>query len=434
MEFLADNNISGDPGQAPSAGAGSGIGAGAVAGAGTGARSGEADYSRIRPVWAEIDLDSFAWNIQRIRLATGAGAMICASMKSNAYGHGAERIAREALANGAERLSVAILDEAIELRRSGIGAPILILGALESERADEVIANNLTQTIGSQAEAAALSKAARLMDAKAGIHIKLDTGMGRLGFLCENPSVIEDIVAACSMPNIRAEGIFTHFAASDDADARFTERQLGKYNAVCAELAQRGLTFPIRHCSNSAAISGFPDAHLNMVRPGIALYGGAGKLPGEHHRDLSLRRVMSLRARIALVKDIPVGSSVGYGRKFIAGRAAKIATLPLGYGDGYNRKLSCGIGEILIGGRRLPVAGIICMDQCMVDATDLADVKTGDEAVLFGRQGGDEVTLEELSEKIGTIPYEIMCSINRRVPRIYTQNGKICGCVNYLLR
>ena len=358
--------------------------------------------------------------------------MICASMKSNAYGHGAVRIAREAVANGAERLSVAILDEAIELRRSGIETPILILGALEQERAGEVIAHNLTQTIGSYDEARALSKAARLLKTTANVHVKLDTGMGRLGFVCESASAIDDIINSCALAGIFSEGIFTHFATSDESETAYTERQLGLFNAVCGELARRGLKIPLRHCSNSAAISGFPIAHLNMVRPGIALYGGAGKLPGAHHRDLSLRRVMSLRAKIALIKEIPVGASVGYGRKFIADRVSKIATLPLGYGDGYGRKLSCGTGKVLIGGRRAPVAGIVCMDQCMIDITDNAEVKVGDEAVLFGKQGGDEITLEELSETLGTIPYELLCSISRRVPRVYMKNGEPTGYVNYL--
>jgi alanine racemase len=353
-------------------------------------------------------------------------------MKANAYGHGARRVARAALANGADRLSVALLDEAIELRRSNIGAPILILGSLERRRADEVVAYGLAQTISSFAEASELSKTAVQMDKQAAIHIKIDTGMGRLGFVCEKPSVINEIFSSGFLPGLIVEGIYTHFAVSDESDVSYTEWQLKKFNDICADLGRRGLHIPIRHCSNSAAISGYPEAHLNMVRPGIALYGGAGKLPGAHHREIPLRRVMSLRTEVALVKEIPAGASVGYGRRFIAGRTSRIATLPLGYGDGYGRGLSDGKGKVLIGGRRAPTAGIICMDQCMVDVTDAGDVGVGDEAVLFGTQGGEEITLEEISKTLDTIPYELMCAISRRVPRVYMQDGKPESGVNYL--
>lgn len=386
----------------------------------------------IRPTRLEVDLDSLAWNIRQIKNGLSNGALICASLKANAYGHGAVHIAPTLLANGADMFSVAFLDEALELRAAGIDAPILILGALERPRAREVISNCLIQSISSYSEAVALSEESARTGVRASVHIKLDTGMGRLGFVYGNPSAADDILAACALPGIRAVGVFTHFATADEADPSYAERQLHDFISACADMSRRGLDIPFRHCSNSAAIAGFPHAHFNMVRPGIALYGGAGALPGAFHRDLSLRRVMSLRTRIALVKSIPAGASVGYGRRFIARRPTRIATLPIGYGDGYNRGLSCGAGSVLIGGERAPVAGLICMDQCMVDVTDILSAQIDGEAVLFGKQGANEITLEEIAQALGTIPYEVMCAISRRVPRLYLKSGGPTGCVNYV--
>jgi len=390
------------------------------------------DMTRVRPAWAEIDLDSLAWNTRQIRKITNENAAVCASVKANAYGHGAARVAAAALENGADSLSVAILDEALELRASGVGAPILILGALEQTRADEVVEHRLTQAISTPAEAQALSAAAQKLGTRASVHIKIDTGMGRLGFYYGTPSVYDDICEACSLPGIYAEGIFTHFATADEADPGYTEFQLGAFIGVCGVLSKRGLQIPVCHCSNSAAIAGFPGAHLNMVRPGISLYGGAGVLPGAHHAKLPLRRVMSLRAKVALVKVIPPGASVGYGRRFIAKKETAVATLPIGYGDGYNRALSFAGGQVLIKGRRAPIIGTICMDLCMADVTGIAGVSAGDEAVLFGKQEGGEITVEELAQKLGTIPYEIMCAAGRRIPRVYVSGGKPVEIVNYL--
>ena len=389
---------------------------------------------RIRPTRLEIDLDCLAWNTRQIRSITGAGVKICASMKSNAYGHGAPRAAGTVLSNGAERLSVAFLDEALELRSAGVGAPILILGALEPSGADEIVANGFTQTVSSEEDFISLSEAAARLKSRAFVHIKADTGMGRLGFAFDGARSYDGVFAACRLPGISVEGIFTHFSTADETDAAFTIRQLDLFNAICGELSARGLKIPVRHCSNSAAIDGFPQSHMEMVRPGIALYGGAGRLPGTHHKNPPYKRVMSLRTKVALVKTIPPGASVGYGRRYTAVKTARIATLPLGYGDGYNRGLSCGKGEVLIRGRRFPVAGTICMDQCMVDVTGADDIRIGDEAVLFGKQGADEITLEEISVILNTIPYEIMCAISRRVPRVYVQNGEPAGHANYLHR
>jgi len=374
---------------------------------------------RVRPAWLEINLGNLAWNIKCIRETTDANAMICASVKSNAYGHGAVQAAGVLLANGADRLSVAILDEALELRGAGFNTPILILGSMEKDGAGEIVANNITQTINSFEEAKALSDEALRQNKKAAIHIKADTGMGRLGFVFDNPVVYDEIIDISSLPGVYIEGLFTHFASSDESDVSYTDLQLCRFESVINELYRRGLHIPLKHSSNSAAIAGFRKAHLNMVRPGIALYGGAGALPGPHHIDMALRRVMSLRTKIALIKTVPAGASISYGRRFVAGRESRIATLPLGYSDGYNRGLSCGVGEVLVRGKRAPVAGTVCMDMFMADVTGIGGACAGDEAVLFGRQGADEITLEEISDKLDTIPYEIMCAISRRIPRVY---------------
>ena len=392
-----------------------------------------AGMDRIRPAWLEVDLDCLAWNMRQVKAAAGAGVRICASVKSNAYGHGCAAVAGVLLENGADRLSVAILDEALELRRLGIVAPVLILGALEYARARDVAVHGFAQTISSIDEARALSEASKAPGTRAAVHIKIDTGMGRLGFQYDDPDIYEKILASCALPGLYAEGIFTHFAASDEADAAFTHLQLRRFTRACEVLSGMGRTFAIRHCSNSAAISGFPEASLDMVRPGIALYGGAGGPEGPHHADMRLRRVLSLRATITLVKRVKAGDPVGYGRRFIAQRDAIIATIPIGYADGYSRGLSCGKGAALINGRRAPIAGTVCMDQCMADVTDAGRVNAGDEAVLYGRQGGGEITLEEVSRTLDTIPYELMCAISRRVPRVYIKNGKPAGAVNYLV-
>jgi alanine racemase len=304
---------------------------------------------------------------------------------------------------------------------------------LERSRANEVIGYNLAQTISSYEDPEAISAEAQKHGVQAAVHIKIDTGLNRLGFVHNDKSIFNEIIAVGSLPGIFIEGIFTHFAESDGAGRAFTETQLERFNAVRGGLLRRGLIIPIHHCSNSAAILGFPEAHLNMVRPGISLYGGAGKLPGEFHLDASLRRVMSLHAKVTLVKTVRAGESVSYGRRFTAAKPVRIATIPVGYADGYSRRLSCGIGEVLIGGRRAPIAGSICMDMLMADVSGADGVKPGDEAVLYGRQGNEEITLEEVSKKLDTIPYEIMCAIGRRVPRVYSQNGKPVGIANYLI-
>jgi alanine racemase len=565
----------------------------------------------VRPAWAEIDLDALAHNVGEARRLVGPGVLICAAVKANAYGHGAAITARALLESGADRLSVATLDEGIELRRSGVAAPILIMGAMERRRADQIVREGLTQAVSSFDEAlllsgealrqqgascacsagdvaigarnesgagngvsnagdaiigacgeggagSGISNASSVRDAggtgvarsaadvrgwrAAKAHIKIDTGMGRMGYVCvggrdEEAGAVRDIIAASKLPGLEIEGIFTHFAAADEPDARdeldesgksvgtFTDGQLRHFMRICGALSEKGLNIPIRHCANSAAIVGCPRSHLDMVRPGIMLYA----MPRQLGREPAFRQVMSLKARIVFMKRVGRGFSVGYGRAHTASGDAVIATLPIGYADGLDRRLSCGLGYALVCGARAPIVGRICMDQCMIDVTGIGDARLGSEAVLFGGRldagstapgsagfesvslgltghessglgsqalgstdsgsngaelpglgqpadagsdcamperaisacggadcasadcgaadrsatgqgaadraaswGGVAIPLDELSEKLGAINYELTCAVGRRVPRVYIKSGAVAGCENYI--
>lgn len=389
------------------------------------------DLKKIRGAWAEIDLDALAHNMKEIRRLVREDALVTAVIKADGYGHGAKKIAQTLLDNGADRFAVAVLDEGIELRQAGFEVPVLILGFTDPERAEEVVKYNLDQTVYSWELAEALSKEAARQNKKAKIHIKVDTGMGRIGLQPNNESV-NLIKKISELPNVILEGIFTHFAVADTADKRYTEEQYEKFNWIISELQKQNVEFNVRHCGNSATIIDLPDMHMDMVRAGIILYGLA---PSNEVllKKIDLRQVMSLKVRITHVKEIEAGQSVSYGRKFIASKKSKIASLPIGYADGYTRMLS-GKAEALVKGKRVPVVGRICMDQCMIDITGIEDVKVGDEVVLFGRQGKDMIHIDELAEKLGTINYEIVCMISKRVPRVYIKGGKIVDILNYIIK
>ena len=368
--------------------------------------------------------------MREVRRLAQKGALVTAVIKADGYGHGAKKIAQTLLDNGADRFAIAVIDEGIELRRAGFKVPILILGYTDGERAEEVIYNDLEQAVYSWDLAEALSKEAGKQSKTAKIHIKVDTGMGRIG-LQPNKDSVQLIKKISQLPNVVIEGIFTHFAVADAVDKAYTEEQYKKFNWICDQLEKENVKINVRHCGNSATIIDLPDMHLNMVRAGIVLYGL--KPSDEVMLDkLELRQVMSLKVRISHVKEIEAGQSVSYGRKFIAGKKSRIASLPIGYADGYTRMLS-GKAEALVKGRKVPVVGRICMDQCMIDVTGMDDVKAGDEVVLFGKQDGNFIHIDELAEKLGTINYEIVCMINKRVPRVYIKGGKIVDVQNYII-
>ncbi len=388
------------------------------------------DLKKIRAAWAEVDLDALAHNMREVRRLAQKGALVTAVIKADGYGHGAKKIAQTLLDNGADRFAIAVLDEGIELRRAGFKVPILVLGYTDKERAEEVIYNDLEQAVYSWDLAEALSKEAVKHGKTVKLHIKVDTGMGRIGLQPDKDSV-QLIKKISQLPNAAIEGIFTHFAVADAVDKAYTEGQYEKFNWICAELEKENVKINVRHCGNSATIIDLPDMHLNMVRAGIMLYGL--KPSDEVMLDkLELRQVMSLKVRISHVKEIDAGQSVSYGRRFIAEEKRKIASLPIGYADGYTRMLS-GKAEALVKGKKVPVVGRICMDQCMIDVTGIEDVKVGDEVVLFGKQNGNFIHIDELAEKLGTINYEIVCMISKRVPRVYIKGGKIVDVLNYLI-
>ncbi|QNU67502.1 alanine racemase [Ruminiclostridium herbifermentans] len=386
---------------------------------------------KLNRAWAEINLDNIAHNIREIRRITHKNAEIMGVVKADAYGHGVMEVTRTLLANGAQRLAVSMLDEAIQLRRNGIEAPILILGYTDPIRANEIIENDVTQTVYSRELAQALSSEAVRQGKKVKIHIKIDTGMSRMGFL-PGYSAVKNVVEISQMPNIIIEGLFTHFATADEKNREFTLMQFERFMSICSELQRIGIHIPVKHCANSAGIIEYPEMHLDMVRPGIILYG---MYPSEEvdKSKIHLKPAMTLKANVILVKEVEKNTSISYGRIFTTQRTSKIATIPIGYADGYTRMLS-NKGKVLIREQFAPVVGRICMDQCMIDVTDIeGNVEVGDEVVLIGAQGDNVITVEDVAGSIGMINYEFVSVVGKRIPRAFIHNGKISKILNYLI-
>lgn len=381
--------------------------------------------------WSEIDLDAIAHNIKAIRRHIGKHAEIMAVVKADAYGHGVMETCRTMIDSGATRLAVSMLDEAVQLRRSGIEVPIMVLGYSDPGRADEILTHSITQTVFSHDLADALSEASQRMHIPARIHIKIDTGMTRVGFM-PGYAAIKDVVRISALPGIVVEGIFTHFSSADEEDRIYTMKQYELFESMMQELSRIGLNVPIRHVANSAAVMQYPEMAMEMVRPGVILYGlyPSGWLRGN---ILDLKPAMAIKANVILVKDVEAGVAISYSRRFVTQRASRIATIPIGYADGYLRAFS-NKGRVLIGGEFAPVVGAICMDQCMVDITDLSKpVQVGDEVVLMGSQGNQEISAEEWADICGTISYETICLVGKRVPRIYKRDNIVVNICNYLL-
>jgi len=383
---------------------------------------------RARPAWAEIDLDAFEENFKKIKALVRPGAMVTGVIKADAYGHGAVEIGKVLLEQGVDRFAVATLSEAVQLRKVFKEVPILILGYTPTYAADEVIENNIIQTMYNADEAGIFSERAKKMDKKLKVHIKIDSGMSRLGFQANLDSV-EKIIKISELPNIEIEGMFTHFAVADEVDKEYTYSQYEKYEFMVNSLKARGLEIPVKHVSNSAAIMDLPEMNMDMVRAGIILYG---LYPSDEviKERIDLKQVMSLKAEVSHVKELEAGRGVSYGLKYVTPGKRKIATIPIGYADGYTRMLS-GKAEVLVKGVKVPVVGRICMDQCLIDVTG-ADVKIGDEVILFGSDGTNTISIDEVARKLGTINYEITCMISKRIPREYVRGGKTIKSVDYL--
>ena len=368
------------------------------------------------PTHAVIDLASFRKNIGVVRSSIAPGTGIMAVVKADAYGHGMFKIASEAVANNVEYLGVARAYEGAHLRKAGIQIPILVFEVVPDEHIAPAIEHDLDLTVTSLLGARQLNNVAELVGRKARAHVKVDTGMGRLGM--NHAMAGEEIQTVARLPWIDLVGVYSHFATSEDPDQTFARKQLQLFCAVLEDLERRRIPVRFRHMANSGAILGLPDSHFEMVRPGLMLYGYAPR-PDMKQQD-SLSPVMSLVSNVAFLKRVGPGISISYGRRYVTSRETRIATVPVGYGDGYSRLLT-GKAEVLIRGKRYPVAGAVCMDQMMVDVGPDGDVREGDTVTLIGKDGQEAVWCWELASKIGTIPYEITCLVTSRVPRRFTR-------------
>ncbi len=360
---------------------------------------------------AAVDLDAVRANVRALLGSLAPGAGLMAVVKANGYGHGAVPVARAALQAGARWLGVAHVDEGLVLRRAGVRAPVLVLVPAPPADLDRALAAGLSLTVCSREHAEAAAARARAAGVTARLHLKVDTGMGRLG---ADPAQAPDLVRAIrALPGAELEGLFSHFATADEPDLSFARSQLEAFQGLVSGLAATGLRPALCHMANTAAILNLPSSHLDLVRAGIGVYG---IYPSPHvARRVPLRPALSWSTRIAFVKEVSPGTSLSYGRTYIARGVRRIATLPVGYGDGYPRVLS-NRGRVLVHGRRVPVVGRVCMNLTLVDVTGVPGVREGDEAVLLGRQDGEEITADELAALARTIPYEITCGIGRNAP------------------
>jgi alanine racemase len=368
--------------------------------------------------WVEVDLGSFAANWAEIRRLVGPGVKVMQVVKADAYGHGAIEISNTALTNGASCLGVANADEGVQLRVSGITAPIVILSPATDSEIDQIIKYSLTPSVSDLGFAREFQKRARKAGIQAPVHIEVDTGMGRGG--TTQADACQTVREVASFPNLSIEGIFTHFAESEIL-SYYNDQQWRAFNEILEKLATRGIRIPIRHAANSGAILNYPQFHLDLVRPGIMTYGIYPS--AETRGKAALSPVMSFKTRVVLVKEFPEGYSIGYGRTFLTRRPTRIATIPVGYGDGFGWLLS-NRGEALIRGRRVPVAGRISMDMCTLDVSQLPECAIGDEAVLMGSQGDQAITADEIAARSHSISYEILCALGKRAPRVFLRQGR----------
>lgn len=381
-------------------------------------------YTRV---YAPIDLDAAAYNMQSMQNNLKPGTGMIGVVKTDGYGHGAVPVAK-AIDPYVKGYAVATIDEALILRRHGITKPVLILGVTHASRYEELIDGEIRPAVFTMEQAKPLSELAVKKGKKAKIHLALDTGMSRIGMTPDE--VGADLAAEiAALPGIEAEGLFTHFARADEADKTAAGVQLRRYLHFAELLRERGVEIPVKHCANSAAIMELPETHLDLARAGISIYG---MYPSDEvlRERMPLKPVMGLKSYITYVKIIEAGTEVSYGGTFRAENTMRIATVPVGYGDGYPRALS-GKGYVLILGRRAPILGRVCMDQMMVDVTEIPGAKTDTEVTLLGRDGAEEITVEELARISGGFHYEIVCDIGKRVPRVYIKGGTVTGTKDY---
>ncbi len=372
-------------------------------------------------VCANISLDAIRDNIKKGRELLGPETRLMAVVKADAYGHGAVPVAW-AIDDLVDAYAVAIPEEGAELRQAGITKPVLVLGYTAPELAASAIRQDIMLSVFQSETAEAYGKLARELGTTAKVHIKLDTGMSRIGYLCNEQS-LADIERIAKLPDIKIEGMFTHFAKADEADKSFAKEQYKKYMEFAEQLWQRGIRIPVRHVCNSAGMIDLPESDLDMVRFGITMYGMYPTDDVTKER-LPVTPAMELKTHISFVKTLPAGVGIGYSGTFVTCRETKVATLPIGYGDGYPRGLS-NRGRVLIHGKSAPILGRICMDQCMVDVTDIPEAVQGDTVTLMGRDGEEFISAEEIGATVGnSFHYEVVCDVGKRVPRVYYKDGK----------
>lgn len=383
------------------------------------------EYYRVQ---ANIDLDAICSNLKETRKIINQDTKIMAIVKADAYGHGMIPVVKALDAMGIDAYGIAILEEGIELRKAGIKKPLLILGFTPSPMYPDLVEYDITQTVFKYDMAKEISDVAMSMNKIANIHIKLDTGMSRIGFQIDEES-LNIILDIAKLPGIKISGIFTHFACADEKDKTSAHKQLSEFNDFIKKLEDSGLYIPMKHISNSAAIMDLPEANMDMVRSGIATYG---LYPSEEVQKgrLALRPALELKTNVVFIKDVPAGVGVGYNSTYITTKKTTIATIPVGYGDGYPRQLSSK-GRVLINGQYAPIIGRICMDQFMVDITGLKDIKEGDVVTLVGRDGDEFISVEEVAALSGSFNYEFICNIGKRIPRVYYKGGKVVETKDY---
>lgn len=373
----------------------------------------------IRPAWVEVNLTNLDHNIKNIIAKAGEGREVIGVIKADAYGHGSVKVAEVLMANGVKTFAIATLQEAITLREGGVKGEIIMLGLTPDMYADTIVEYDITPVVCSSENAKAISDAAAAAGKTVSGLIAVDTGMGRIGYLTDDESAVEDVKKIAALPNFKIKGMFSHMATADAYDKSFAKLQEYRYKEFYEKLTAAGVEIPFKTLANSASIMEIPSIHFDAVRPGIILYGC---YPSDEvdKNELDLKPVMSVKANIVHLKKVPVGFSAGYGRKFISKRESLIATLALGYADGYPRPYSSQ-AKVIVNGVVAPIAGNICMDQCMVDVTDVPNVKVGDEVIIMGTDGKNTILADDIANATGTINYEIVCAFGQRLPKVYVK-------------
>ncbi len=382
----------------------------------------------LHPIWTEINLNNLLNNIEEIKKKSTSSEII-GVVKANAYGHGAVEISKALLSCNVKKLAVANIVEAIELREHDITAPIMLLGISEEFAIDSLLNYDVEPTVSTLHFAEKLNETAKSRNKNIKIHIALDSGMGRIGFK-NNIKDIEDIISISKLSNLNIDSIFSHFSTADSMDKSYSKKQMDIYNSIINKLKERGLTINKRNLSNSAAIIDIPESHYNYVRPGIIQYG---YYPSNevNKDDINIKPVLTWKTRIVHIKEVDENEYIGYGKTYKTNRKTIVATLPVGYADGYSRGLS-NKGKVIINGKLAPIIGNVCMDQFMVDVTDIENVQTGDEVILLGSDGNVKFDADDMADIINTISYEVLCLIGRRAPRVYIKDNKILE-IRYLM-